>query len=209
MIEMLLEHPAESIPVILSRIILLQNDYYLKTKKDKINTWRSECAKHWHKSLDHMCVRFKINEKKTQVNKEFLNKMKSLMDEFKIQKDLNIQKQLLSFYTGFEGQEIKSLNLELDPSISPDHPMLLNDVGYSENFEKLPQFRFLINDEEVLKLVIKMLYFCTRNYNEPEIKRKFLISFSKLFLCLGFIKENMKSEFQGKLSLSNFSRLAK
>ena len=198
MIEMLLDHPAETIPVILNRIILTQNDYYLKTKKDKINAWRSECIKHWHKSLDHMCVRFKINEKKTQIHKEFLNKMKSLMDEFKIQKDLNIQKQLLNFYTGFEGQEIRSLNLQLDPSISLDHPMLLNDVKYYKNFEKLPQFRFLVNDDEVLKLVIKMLYFCTRNYNEPGLKRKFLISSSKLFLCLGFIKKNMKAEFQGK-----------
>jgi len=157
MIEYISEHPVQTIPVLLKTVKAFQADF-IKKKEDMFNTWKAECTKHWQKSLDHKSFHFRANEKKNQVAKEFLIKMKLLMELSKTLKDERLQKEILMFYTGFEGQEIKSLNLKVNQRLDPDHHMLLKDPKYLEHFDKLPQFRFLINDEEILRITLKMLY---------------------------------------------------
>ena len=72
--------------------------------------------------------------------------------------------------------------------------MLLADTKYLDNFEKLPQFRMLMNDEECLNIVIKILYLAIENHSGQTAKQKdFLISFCKSFLCRGFIEKNVKN----------------
>lgn len=192
MINLLQNHPAESIPIILNTMKSFQADFK-KKRDDMQNNWRQECNKHWWKSLDHKNFNFRLNEKKTQVAKEFIAKLKQLMDQSKILSDPEKQRAALEFYTGFEGQEVKSLDLKLGGDIDPTHPMLIQDPIYLEHFKKLPQFRFLLNDQDCLKLVVKFLYVCIDNQTSQNQKQKdFLITFSKYFLHLGFVQKNLE-----------------
>lgn len=180
MIELFHSHPAHTIPVALSSIKDFQREF-LKKKEDMQNVWKQDSIKHWAKSLDHKSFYFRANEKKTQVAREFQAKLKSLIEHSKICINPIQQKIALEFYTGLEGQEAKALNQFVDERVDTNHPMLLQDPIYLENFAKLPHFRFLINssvkssldckedknntseinefnDEECLKIVLKILY---------------------------------------------------
>lgn len=192
MIEMLKEHPSKSIPVILKTMRNFQNNFVNK-RMDMQNIWKQDCTKHWSKSLDHKSFHFKSNEKRNQVTKEFNHKLKLLVDQSKKLTDPVHQKDALEFYTGFEGQEVKSLAMKVDESIDPSHPMLLQDPIYFENFGKLPHYRFLINDQECMKLMIKFLYICIEHQTGHNQKQKnFLVSFSKYFFQLGIVQKNLE-----------------
>lgn len=142
-----------------------------------IPSWRQEWTKHWQKSLDHKSFFFKLNEKKTQSAKEFCIKLKQKIDKYNVVKDTKDKLELLEFYTGFEGQEIKALDLNVSEDISPSHPMMLSDEQYLENFNKLPHFRFLINDDEVIKL---LTHLCSgRSHKDNHVEFKDTISESQ------------------------------
>lgn len=192
MIELLNEHPAHTIPVILKTIKSFQADFK-KKKEEMYAQWTQDSIKHWSRSLDHKRFNFCLNEKKTQVTKEFLIKMKQMMEQSKTLKDPEKQKEALEFFTSFDPQEKKALALRVSEKVNPKHPMLLEDPTYLEHFPKLPQFRFLFNDEECIRLVIKILYLSIENSSGQTHKQKnFLISFSKYFFGLGLVKENLK-----------------
>ena len=190
-LEYIKEHPINSIPQVLNTMRAFLADFNRK-KSDMKNNFRQECNKHWSKSLDHKSFYFRQNEKKTQLIREFLNQMQEKIKLFNVSKDEEIQKKALQFYTGFEGQEASCLNYQVKDSIEESHPMLLNDPIYLENFEKLPQFRFLIDDEDCLKLVIKYLYVSIENQSGQTHRQKdFLVSFAKYFLNTGFVKKDL------------------
>lgn len=99
----------------------------------------------------------------------------------------------MNCFTGLEGLEISSLKIEIDPNVDQAHPMLLNDPLYLEHFAKLPQFRFMFNDTEVLKILMKYLYVCIHTQSGQQVNKQkdVLISFSKNLFKLGFVKKNM------------------
>lgn len=215
MIELFHTHPTHTIPVALNSIKEFQKEF-LKKKEDMQSVWKQESIKHWAKSLDHKSFYFRMNEKRAQVAREFQSKLKSLIEHSKIWINPVQQRIALQFYTGFEGQEAKALNLNVNEHVDPNHPMLLQDPIYLENFSKLPHFRFLINstgnncvksiedqvktnefdefsDEECLKTVMKILYLWVDKNSAHQSKQKsFLASFGKYFLNLGFVEKNIK-----------------
>jgi hypothetical protein len=185
-------HPRKAVPVVLNTMEMFRSSFMNK-KKDMQAHWRSECVKNWYKSLDHKNFNFRQNERKTQNSREFLNKLKEKAKEYENLKDLESQKQALKFSTNFEGSEIRILDLKVDPEVDSSHPFLLEDPLYYEHFEKLPHFRFLMNDQEILKLVVKFLYLYIDHQNGNNQKQKsFFVSFCKYFLNLGFSEENLK-----------------
>lgn len=192
LIELLEKHPSKSIPVILQTMKKFLNDFINK-KMDAMNGWKQECVRHWSKSLDHKSFNFKINERKYLATREFVNKIKTMMEQNPKISDPEKQKEALEFYTGFEGLEAKSLNLVVDPSIDPDNPMLLKDPQYLENFEKLPQFRFLMNDQDCLKLMLQFLLVSINNQSNHTKNKEFLISFTKYFFHFGFVQKNAEN----------------
>ena len=215
MIELFHSHPAHTIPVVLNSVKDFQREF-LKKKDDMQSVWKQEWIKHWSKSLDHKSFNFRADERKTQVAREFQAKLKSLIDNYKILSDPIQQRSFLEFYTGLEGQEAKALNLIVNENIDKNHPMLLQDPIYLQNFSKLPHFRFLLKsnnialisenegiksnkehegftDEDCLEIVLKILYLCIDKNNTHNSKqRNFLISFSRYFLNLGFVEKNIK-----------------
>ena len=192
-VELIKEYPIGTIPTILNTMKTFRADF-IRKKKDMQNSWRQDCIKHWSKSLDHKNFYFRQNEKKTQLIKEFLNQMKKKIERSQLIKNLERQKENLNFYTGFEGEDVQHLNLTVNPDIDPSHPMLLEDPLYYKHFEKLPQFRFLINDTQNLKLLLKYLFVYIDSQSGQSHKQKdFLISFSKYFLNLGFVKKGLEN----------------
>lgn len=99
----------------------------------------------------------------------------------------------MNYFTGLEGLEITSLKIEIHPSVDPAHPMLLSDPAYLKHFDKLPQFRFLFNDSETLKILIKYLLVCIQTQTGQQMNKQkdALISFVKNFFKLGFVKKNI------------------
>lgn len=158
-----------------------------------MNGWKQECVRNWSKSLDHKSFNFKINERKYLATREFVNKIKSMMESNVKITDLEKQKEALEFYTGFEGLEARSLNLVVDPAIEADNPMLLNDPLYLENFEKLPQFRFLMNDQDCLKLMLQFLLVCINGQTNNTKNKEFLVSFTKYFFHFGYVQKNVEN----------------
>ena len=201
-IEYLEDYPVQTIPVVLNTIRTFQ-DEFLKKKQDMIPNWRQECIKHWQKSLDHKSFYFRANERKNLVSKEFYSRMKQLMEQTKITSGADNQLEHLNFYTGLEGQEAKELDLKIPNSVQSDHPVRLSNPRYLEHYSKLPQFRFILDDQDVVKTVIKLLYFAIDNsQGQTQRQHDMLVSFSKHFLCLGLVKD-LKDMFKLKNSSKN------
>jgi histone deacetylase complex regulatory component SIN3 len=191
-IDLMREHPDKVVPRIYETIKSIQSNF-IRKKEETLNHWKTECIKHWSKSLDHKSFYFRQNEKKKQLIKEFTTEIKSAIENFKIIKWEEKQKLALNCFTGLEGLEISSLKIEIDPNVDQAHPMLLNDPLYLEHFAKLPQFRFMFNDTEVLKILMKYLYVCIHTQSGQQVNKQkdVLISFSKNLFKLGFVKKNM------------------
>jgi hypothetical protein len=191
-IDLMREHPDKVVPRIYETIKSIQSNF-IRKKEETLNHWKQECIKHWSKSLDHKSFYFRQNEKKKQLIKEFTTEIKSAIDNFKILKCEEKQNLALSYFTGLEGLEVTSLKIEIDPSVDTAHPMLLNDPAYLEYFDKLPQFRFLFNDSETMKILIKYLFVCIQTQTGQQMNKQkdVLISFVKNFFKLGFVKKNI------------------
>ena len=192
-LELLETHPKKAIPIVINTMKMFQSNFVTKREEMQSN-WKSECLKHWYKSLDHKNFNFRLNEKKTQFPREFLGKLKEKMKDFQILTLENNKRSALEFFTGFEGKEIKCLGLKVDEKIPKEHPMLLEDPAYLEHFEKLPHFRFLVNDQEILRILIKLIFVVIENQSSNNHKQKdFFISFCKYFFNLGFFRRNLES----------------
>ncbi|CAI2369188.1 unnamed protein product [Moneuplotes crassus] len=188
-VDLIKSFPVKVVPIILDTMKKFLSDFKSK-KADMQNNWNQECIKHWAKSLDHKCFHFKQNERKTQLTKELMGQMKERILKSKNLARIQDQKEALQFYSGLHSEMEVEFRMKLD--IDPDHPMLLADDLYFERFETLPQFRFLINDADNLKLLMKYLYAYIDNQSGQSKRQKdFLISFSKYFLNIGFIKKSL------------------
>lgn len=184
-------YPAGSVPVALATMKKYLGDF-IKKRDEMKSSWKQDCIKHWAKSLDHKSFYFKQNDKKLQVPKEYVNQMRIKMDERNKPMSPESQKEENEFFSGLKA-EIE-MKFKISPNIDPSHPMLLADPIYSERFETLPQYRFLINDSETLKLTIKYLYVHVDNLSGQSQRQKdFLISFAKYFLNIGFVKKDLEN----------------
>jgi histone deacetylase complex regulatory component SIN3 len=120
--------------------------------------------KNWSKSLDIRSVTFKAFEKKHEQSKSYVDELKHRAGERAHRRDANHLKggtRSCEYYVMleiFEHIEVYDDNDLSDPRIANDSPMNLVDKVYLERTDKLPHFRFLMNDDYFLDLTNSLVY---------------------------------------------------
>ena len=182
-LQALQDSPAVAIPVVLPRL-KQKNEEWRRAQREWNRVWREVDARNFYKSLDHLGITFKANDKKYITTKSFVTEIESAKVEVAERAARAKAKTKSKTVQPVQPDPPLQESKDNKESTKEDKPVTINDTEYAPHLEY--SFDDLSVLQDALKLVFSFLDRSTIQYSVQERRsvERMLRTFVPLFCML-------------------------